>query len=78
MACGVEARVEGDDLIVRGVGAVKGGGAVKTHMDHRIAMAFLTLGLGAEDPVTVDDVAMIATSFPSFVPLMSGLGADLT
>ena len=33
-------------------------------MDHRIAMAFLTLGLGAASPVTVDDVTMIATSFP--------------
>ena len=39
-------------------------------------MAFLTLGLGAEEPVTVDDVSMIATSFPDFVPLMRGLGAQ--
>jgi 3-phosphoshikimate 1-carboxyvinyltransferase len=75
-ACGVEARVEGDDLIVRGAGRVRGGGHVETHMDHRIAMAFLTLGLGAEEPVTVDDVAMIATSFPGFVPLMRDLGAE--
>lgn len=75
-ACGVEAYVEGDDLIVRGAGGeVKGGGLVKTHMDHRIAMAFLTLGLGARSPVTVDDTAMIATSFPSFAALMSRLGA---
>ncbi len=76
-ACGVEARVEGDDLIVSGTGAVRGGGLIETHMDHRIAMAFLTLGLGTEEPVTVDDVGMIATSFPAFVPLMSGLGAQL-
>jgi len=76
-ACGVEARVEGDDLIVRGTGTVRGGGHVETQMDHRIAMAFLTLGLGAEEPVTVDDIGMIATSFPGFVPLMSGLGAQL-
>jgi 3-phosphoshikimate 1-carboxyvinyltransferase len=76
-ACGVEARVEGDDLIVHGRGAVKGGGLVKTHMDHRIAMAFLTLGLGAEAPVTVDDVSMIATSFPGFVSLMADLGGEL-
>ncbi len=75
-ACGVEAYVEGDDLIVRGAGGeVKGGGLVRTHMDHRIAMAFLTLGLGARSPVTVDDTAMIATSFPSFAALMSRLGA---
>ncbi len=76
-ACGVEAHVDGDDLIVRGAGAVKGGGLVETHMDHRIAMAFLTLGLGAREPVTVDDVSMIATSFPGFVPLMTRLGAEL-
>lgn len=76
-ACGVDARVEGDDLVVHGTGAVRGGALIETHMDHRIAMAFLTLGLGAEEPVTVDDVAMIATSFPAFVPLMNGLGAQL-
>ncbi len=76
-ACGVEAYVDGDDLIVRGTGEVKGGGLVETHMDHRIAMAFLTLGLGAGEPVTVDDVSMIATSFPDFVPLMTKLGAEL-
>ncbi|MGK2922091.1 MAG: 3-phosphoshikimate 1-carboxyvinyltransferase [Methyloceanibacter sp.] len=75
-ACGVEVRIEADDLIVRGAGSVRGGGRVETHMDHRLAMAFLTLGLGAQEPVTVDDVAMIATSFPGFVSLMSGLGAE--
>jgi 3-phosphoshikimate 1-carboxyvinyltransferase len=76
-ACGVEAHIEGDDLIVSGTGTVQGGGLVETQMDHRIAMAFLTLGLGAEEPVTVDDIGMIATSFPAFLPLMSGLGAQL-
>ena len=74
-SCGVEASIEGDDLIVTGTGEVPGGGTVETHMDHRIAMAFLTLGLGAARPVTVDDVTMIATSFPNFVPLMTQLGA---
>ncbi len=77
LACGVAARVEGDDLIVTGWGEVPGGGLVETHMDHRIAMAFLTLGLGAASPVIVDDVTMIATSFPNFVPLMTKLGAQL-
>ena len=76
VACGVKAHVDGDDLIVRGTGAVKGGSLVETHMDHRIAMAFLTLGLGAGEPVTVDDVSMVATSFPGFVPLMTKLGAE--
>ena len=77
-ACGVEAHVEGDDLIVYGKGGVKGGGLVATHMDHRIAMAFLTLGLGAREPVTVDDTAMIATSFPDFRALMTKLGATFS
>jgi 3-phosphoshikimate 1-carboxyvinyltransferase len=77
-ACGVSARIEGDTLTVQGGGAVQGGGLVETHMDHRIAMAFLTLGLGARDAVTVDDTAMIATSFPDFVPLFTKLGAKFT
>jgi 3-phosphoshikimate 1-carboxyvinyltransferase len=76
VACGVETAIEGDDLIVMGNGSVPGGGVVETHMDHRIGMAFLTLGLGAERPVTVDDIGMIATSFPAFVPLMTKLGAQ--
>jgi 3-phosphoshikimate 1-carboxyvinyltransferase len=76
IACGVEARIEGDDLIVAGKGAVRGDGLVRTHMDHRIAMAFLVLGLGSTKPVTVDEIGMIATSFPNFVPLMTRLGAE--
>jgi 3-phosphoshikimate 1-carboxyvinyltransferase len=64
-------------LTVRGLGpdGVPGGGMVTTHMDHRIAMSFLTMGLAARKPVTVDDVAMIATSFPEYQDLMRGLGA---
>jgi len=77
-ACGVSARVEGDDLIVEGRGEVKGGGLIETHMDHRIAMAFLTLGLGARKPVMVDDTGMIATSFPGFMTLMTTLGAKFS
>jgi 3-phosphoshikimate 1-carboxyvinyltransferase len=65
-----------DGLTVKGRGAVSGGGTVATHMDHRIAMSFLTLGLAAKDPVTVDDTAMIATSFPAYEKLMRDLGAD--
>jgi 3-phosphoshikimate 1-carboxyvinyltransferase len=75
VANGVAARVDGEALIVAGGKAVRGGGTVATHLDHRIAMAFLTLGLGAERPVTVDDASMIATSFPEFRPLMERLGA---
>jgi 3-phosphoshikimate 1-carboxyvinyltransferase len=73
-ANGVVAKVDGDTLIVSG-GPVSGGGTVTTHMDHRIAMAFLTLGLASDRPVTVDDVTFIATSFPEFRGLMEGLGA---
>jgi 3-phosphoshikimate 1-carboxyvinyltransferase len=54
---------------------VKGGGTVSTHLDHRIAMSFLVMGLAAERPVSVDDSATIATSFPSFVDLLKRLGA---
>jgi 3-phosphoshikimate 1-carboxyvinyltransferase len=75
MANGIPAGVDGDTLIVAGGAGVPGGGRVATHLDHRIAMAFLTLGLGADRPVTVDDASMIATSFPAFRPLMEGLGA---
>ncbi len=74
-ACGVSVRIAGDRLFVEGRGEVRGGARVETRMDHRIAMAFLTLGLGARSPVTVDDVSMIRTSFPDFVPLMTRLGA---
>jgi 3-phosphoshikimate 1-carboxyvinyltransferase len=77
-ACGIMACVEGDDLIVEGRRGVKGGGVVETLMDHRIAMAFLTLGLGALSPVTVDDTTMIATSFPDFSALMTKLGAKFS
>ncbi len=76
-ANGVEARIEGDDLIVSGGRDVAGGGLVATHLDHRIAMAFLTLGLAAKKPVTVDDANIIATSFREFPDLMRGLGARL-
>jgi 3-phosphoshikimate 1-carboxyvinyltransferase len=74
-ANGVEARVDGDTLIVKGAGKVAGGGVVATHLDHRIAMAFLTMSLASEKPVTVDDTTMIATSFPEFRGLMEQLGA---
>ena len=58
-------------------GGPNGAGIVKTHLDHRIAMSFLVLGLATEKPVTIDDAAMIATSFPEFMGLMAGLGAEI-
>ena len=77
MLNGVRYEIEGDDLVVEGMGpdGVPGGGTVPTHMDHRIAMSFLTMGLASQKPVTVDDVTMIATSFPEYQDLMKGLGA---
>jgi 3-phosphoshikimate 1-carboxyvinyltransferase len=55
-----------------------GGARIETHMDHRIAMSFLIAGLAAKAPVTVDDTRFVATSFPTFAPLMKSLGANLT
>jgi 3-phosphoshikimate 1-carboxyvinyltransferase len=75
---GVAVEIEGDDLIVHGKGRVPGGGVVATHMDHRLAMSALVMGLTSEKPVSVDDAAFIATSFPGFVELMRGIGADLS
>ena len=74
-ACGAVAEASGDTLTVTGAASVRGGAGVATHMDHRIAMSFLVLGLAAEEPVTVDDASMIATSFPEFRGLMETLGA---
>lgn len=75
-ANGVRATVEGDTLTVHGTGKVAGGGLVETHLDHRIAMAFLTMGLASDAPITVDDTTMIATSFPEYRGLMEKLGAS--
>ena len=73
---GVRAEVVGDDLIVEG-GSARGGGLVSSQLDHRIAMAFLVMGLASADPVTVDDSETIVTSFPTFVPLMRELGGRI-
>jgi 3-phosphoshikimate 1-carboxyvinyltransferase len=74
---GVKVDIDGDDLIVAGRGRAPGGGLVTTHMDHRLAMSALVMGLASEQPVKIDDASFIATSFPGFVELMRGLGADL-
>jgi 3-phosphoshikimate 1-carboxyvinyltransferase len=75
-ANGVKATAGPDWLEVTG-GEVAGGGVVRTHLDHRIAMSFLVMGLAAKNPVIVDDGTMIATSFPDFRQLFSGLGARI-
>ena len=77
--CRVKVAIEGDDLVVEGDGGPpKGGALIATRLDHRIAMAFLVLGLAAREPVRIDDARPIATSFPDFVPLMTRLGAGFT
>jgi 3-phosphoshikimate 1-carboxyvinyltransferase len=76
-ANGVRAEVEGDTLCVFGQGAPQGGGLVETHMDHRIAMSALILGLATREPVRVDDSGFINTSFPGFASLMQELGAQI-
>lgn len=75
-ACGVAVEELPDGMIVtgRGPGGVKGGGAVASELDHRIAMSFAVLGLAAAEPVEIDDARPIATSFPNFVPLLRQLG----
>ena len=73
---GIDATEGETSLTVRGRAARIGGGTVPTHLDHRIAMSFLILGMAGHEPVTVDDTATIATSFPNFLDLMRQLGAD--
>ena len=78
-ACGVRVEEDEDTLIVHGMGAggVPGGATCAVHLDHRIAMSFLVLGLASKKPVCVDDGSPIATSFPIFEALMAGLGAEI-
>ncbi len=76
-ACGVSAEARGDTLTVRGASNVPGGATIATHLDHRIAMSFLILGLASDAPITVDDGSMIKTSFPQFQSLLHTLGASI-
>ncbi|MEE9196244.1 MAG: 3-phosphoshikimate 1-carboxyvinyltransferase [Alphaproteobacteria bacterium] len=77
-ACGVKVTEDADSLVIVGAGGPPpGGGNVASLFDHRIAMAFLVLGMAASSPVSVDDGTAIATSFPGFVELMNGLGGRI-
>ena len=77
-ACGVDVRADGDDILIRGNGMPPPGGTeIAVNFDHRIAMAFLVMGLAAEAPVTIDDAQAIETSFPCFIELMIGLGGKI-
>jgi 3-phosphoshikimate 1-carboxyvinyltransferase len=77
-ACGVIVEETDDSLTVYGKGGfVEGGALIKANMDHRIAMAFLVLGMGSNKPVEIDNASTIDTSFPAFYESMSVLGANL-
>lgn len=75
---GVEVEEHEDGFTVQGCGGPPpGGGLVVTHHDHRIAMSALVMGTAAQKPVSIDDAAMIATSYPDFMAHMAELGADI-
>ena len=77
-ACGVNVTSNESQMIVSGnKDAIKGNATITTHMDHRIAMSFLVLGLVAQDDITIDDISMIDTSFPTFIDQMVQIGADI-
>ncbi len=75
-AFGLGAAAHGDGFTVQG-GVPRGGATVRSHGDHRIAMAAAVLALAADGATIVDDVACVDTSFPSFAAILRGLGADL-
>ncbi len=78
-ACGVKLEMGEDSLTIHGMGKPpKGGATIETALDHRIAMSFLIMGMVAEKPVTIDDIAPVATSFPNFVKLMTDLAPSQT
>jgi 3-phosphoshikimate 1-carboxyvinyltransferase len=77
IACGVGAVADRDSLRIFGRGNVRGGAFISTQGDHRMAMAFLALGLASEQPVEVDEAEMIGISFPGFADVMRSLGANV-
>lgn len=76
---GVEcAESAGDSIQIRGFGKKPcGGGLIEAKLDHRIAMSFMVMGMASENPVFIDDVSSVATSFPEFIPLMNKAGANI-
>jgi len=78
-ACGVDVSAQDDDIIINGTSTPpKGGATIAANLDHRIAMAFLVMGAVSENPVSIDDVRAVDTSFPGFAHLMNGLGLKIS
>ena len=75
--CGIQVRETENALTITGARSPAGGTRITTDLDHRIAMAFLVLGLATQNPVEIDDGATIATSFPGFAETMNWLGARI-
>ncbi|MDG2312417.1 MAG: 3-phosphoshikimate 1-carboxyvinyltransferase [Alphaproteobacteria bacterium] len=77
--CGISVEVDGDSLIIHGSSTEPAGGAtINALMDHRIAMSFLVLGLKSKEAITIDEGSSINTSFPNFIEIMRGIGADIS
>ena len=76
---GIECGEIGDDsLQIRGIGKKPcGGGLIESKLDHRIAMSFMVMGMASENPVCIDDISSVATSFPEFISLMNKAGANI-
>ncbi|MFZ5727411.1 MAG: 3-phosphoshikimate 1-carboxyvinyltransferase, partial [Pseudomonadota bacterium] len=74
-AIGARIEEKEDGLVIEGSGGdpLPGGATIAGHLDHRICMSFAVVGLVSEAPVTIDDMAPVATSFPNFEPLLAGL-----
>ena len=76
-SCGVEAKVGEDSLeVIGGIIDQNQIAQIKTHLDHRIAMSFLIMGLRVKNGVQIDDSAMIKTSFPNFMQIFSDFGVE--
>jgi len=74
-ACGVAIEEFEDGLAITGTAGqpIAGGARIASKLDHRIAMSLAIAGLAARDPVTIDDVAPVATSYPGFFSSLDDL-----
>lgn len=76
---GIDVKIDSNNLIINGSsGGPKGGGLVETNLDHRIAMSSIILGMVSDEPIRIDDIETIKTSFPNFIELMKKLGARIS